>query len=193
VTWVHPVDSGDVVVIEGPGHMGMATIVAARAAGASTIIVTGTAQDGFRLEAARRVGADHVIDVDAEDPVARVTEITDGQMADVVIDAASGNPVTVTVAMDVVRRGGHVVIAGMKDRRPVEGFISDWIPMRQITIHPGAGLDVEGAVSLINEGRVPTGELLGESFTLDRFEDAFALMTRQVAGRDAIRVALRLA
>ena len=105
-------------------------------------------------------------------------------MADVVIDAASGNPVTVTLAMDMVRRGGHVVIAGMKDRRPVEGFISDWIPMRQITIHPGAGLDVERAVALINEDRVPTAELLGEAFPLDRFEEAFSLMTRRTPGHD---------
>ena len=192
VTWVHPVQADDVVVIEGPGHMGMATIVAARAAGARTVIVTGTAQDRFRLDVARRVGADHVIDVDAEDPVARVAELTGGDLADVVIDAASGNPVTVTLAMEMVRRGGHVVIAGMKDRRPVEGFVSDWIPMRQITIHPGAGLDVERAVALINEDRVPTAELLGEAFPLDRFEEAFSLMIRRTPGRDAIRVALRL-
>jgi threonine dehydrogenase-like Zn-dependent dehydrogenase len=193
VTWVGPVSAGDVVVVEGPGHMGMATIVAARAAGARSVIVTGTAQDRFRLDVARRVGADHVIDVDVEDPVARVSEITDGQMADVVIDAASGNPITVTLAMQMVRRGGQVVIAGMKDRRPVEGFISDWIPMRQITIRPGAGLDVDAAVALLNHDQVPTAELLGEAFTLDRFEDAFALMTRQIPGRDTVRVALTLA
>jgi threonine dehydrogenase-like Zn-dependent dehydrogenase len=192
VTWVHPIRQGDVVVIEGPGHMGMATIVAARAAGAETVIVTGVSQDRFRLDTALRVGADHAIDVEREDTVERVAAITDGRMADVVIDAASGNPVTVTLAMELVRRGGHVVIAGMKDRRPVEGFISDWIPMRQITIHPGAGLDVEHAVTLINEDRVPTAELLGEAFPLGRFEEAFSLMTRRTPGRDAIRVALRL-
>jgi threonine dehydrogenase-like Zn-dependent dehydrogenase len=192
VTWVQPIHEGDVVVIEGPGHMGMATIVAARAAGAETVIVTGVSQDRFRLDTALRVGADHAIDVEQEDAVERVATVTGGRMADVVIDAASGNPVTVTLAMDMVRRGGHVVIAGMKDRRPVVGFISDWIPMRQITIHPGAGLDVERAVSLINQDRVPTAELLGEAFPLDRFEEAFSLMTRRTPGRDAIRVALRL-
>ncbi len=42
VTWVAPVKPDDVVVIEGPGHMGMATIVAARTAGAREVIVTGT-------------------------------------------------------------------------------------------------------------------------------------------------------
>ncbi|SQD93783.1 MULTISPECIES: zinc-binding dehydrogenase [unclassified Parafrankia] len=191
VTWVAPVRQDDVVLIEGPGHMGMATIVAARAAGASTVIVTGTAKDRFRLDWALRVGADHTIDVDTEDPVGRVRELTDGRMADVVIDAAAGNPVTVNLAMDLVHKGGHVVIAGMKDR-PLEGFHSDWIPTRRITLHPGAGLDTEGAVDLINAGKVPTADLLGDTFPLERFEDAFALLTRKVPGRDSIRIALRL-
>jgi threonine dehydrogenase-like Zn-dependent dehydrogenase len=191
VTWVAPVKNGDVVLIEGPGHMGMATIVAARAAGAAVIIVTGTAKDRFRLDCALRTGADHVIDAEAEDPVERTKELTEGRMADVVIDAASGNPVTVRLAMELVRKGGHVVIAGMKDG-PVEGFHSDWIPTRRITIHPGAGLDTERAVALINDGGVPTAALLGETFPLERFEDAFSLMTRSAPGRDAVRVALRL-
>ena len=191
VTWVGPVKQGDCVVIEGPGHMGMATIVAARAAGAAQIIVTGMTRDGFRLDCARRIGADEVIDVEAEDPVERVRELTGGNMADVVIDAAAGNPITVNVAMAMVRKGGHVVIAGMKDG-PLEGFHSDWIPTRRITLHPGAGLDTEGAVALINAGKVPTAELLGEAFPLDRFEEAFALLTRSTPGRDAVRVALDL-
>jgi hypothetical protein len=79
----------------------------------------------------------------------------------------------------------------MKDR-PLEGFHSDWIPTRRITLHPGAGLDTEGAVALINAGKVPTTELLGETFPLDRFEEAFALLTRSIPGRDAVRVALEL-
>jgi threonine dehydrogenase-like Zn-dependent dehydrogenase len=191
ITWVEPVSEGDTVVIEGPGHMGMASIVAARAAGASRIIVTGVGQDQFRLDCALKIGADHSINVEDDDPVERVKEITGGQMADVVLDAASGSPVTVNLAMDLTKKGGHVVIAGMKDK-PLEGFHSDWIPTRRITIHPGAGLDTEGAVRLINEGAVPTSDLLGETFTLERFEDAFSLLTRQTPGRDAVRVALRL-
>jgi threonine dehydrogenase-like Zn-dependent dehydrogenase len=191
VTWVAPVKQDDIVVIEGPGHMGIATIVAARAAGASEIIVTGVSRDKFRLDCALQIGADHVVDVESEDAVARVREITGGRMADVVIDAAAGNPVTVNLAMDLVHKGGHIVVAGMKDR-PLEGFHSDWIPTRRITIHPGAGLDTEGAVALINEGKVPMAELLGEVFPLDRFEEAFSLLTRQTPGQDAVRVALRL-
>jgi threonine dehydrogenase-like Zn-dependent dehydrogenase len=191
VTWVAPVRQDDVVVVEGPGHMGMATVVAARAAGASTVIVTGTARDRYRLDCALRAGADHAVDVDEHDPVEQVRDLTGGRMADVVIDAASGNPITVNLAMDLVRPGGHVVVAGMKDK-PLAGFHSDWIPTRRITLHPGAGLDTEGAVRLINDGQVPTAALLGETFPLERFEEAFALMSRRIPGRDAVRVALRL-
>lgn len=191
ITWVAPVRQDDVVLIEGPGHMGIATVVAARAAGASLVIVTGMEQDRYRLEAARRVGADHVIDIQNEDAVQAVSQITGGAMADVVIDAAAGNPVSVNQAMDLVRKGGHVVVAGMKDR-PLEGFHSDWIPTRRITIHPGAGLDVEGATALINDGKVPVADLLDESVTLDRFEDAFALLNRTKPGRDVVRVAVRM-
>ncbi|WP_019928983.1 zinc-binding dehydrogenase [Nocardia sp. BMG111209] len=192
VTWVAPVQQDDIVVIEGPGHMGMATIVAARAAGASRIIVTGTAADEFRLRNARAIGADATIDVSAEDPLDRIRELTGGKMADVVIDAAAGNPVTVNLAMDLVRKGGHVVIAGMKDR-PLEGFHSDWIPTRRITLHPGAGLDTKTAAELINDDKIPTAAMLGDSFALEEFEQAFELLTRKATGRDSIRVALRLA
>jgi threonine dehydrogenase-like Zn-dependent dehydrogenase len=191
ITWVEPVEQDDVVVIEGPGHMGMATIVAAHAAGASTVIVTGISRDKFRLDCALEIGADHTIDVESEDPVERVRELTDGKMADVVIDAAAGNPITVNVAMDLVKKGGHVVIAGMKDR-PLEGFHSDWIPTRRITLHPGAGLDTGGAAALINEGKVPTAAMLGDVYPLERFEDAFALLQRKVPGKDSVRVALTL-
>jgi threonine dehydrogenase-like Zn-dependent dehydrogenase len=191
ITWIRAAKPDDVLVVEGPGHMGLAAVVGARAAGVKTIIVTGLSQDRLRLDTALRVGADCAIDVETEDVVARVAEITGGAMADVVLDAASGNPVTLTVAMDLVRTGGTVIEAGMKDR-PLDGFDVTKIPVRHISILPGGGLDLAGACTMINEGKVPTAELLGASFPLERFEDALALMDRRVPGRDAVRVSLEI-
>ncbi|OHV32242.1 MULTISPECIES: zinc-dependent alcohol dehydrogenase [Pseudofrankia] len=191
VTWVRPVKEGHTVVVEGPGHMGLATVVAARAAGAGTIVVTGLTQDQSRLDCALRVGADHVIDVQKQNATERLADLTGGRMADVVIDASSGSSQTVNVAMDLVGRGGTIVVAGFKDN-PVNGLDSNQFVFRQITMQGGAGLDAAHAVQLINDGKVPTAELAGETFPLDRFEDAFALLDRRVAGRDAVRVSLQL-
>ena len=56
--WAAPVETGDTVVILGPGHLGLAAIVAAKVNGAQTVAVTGTSSDSFRLDAARRLGAE---------------------------------------------------------------------------------------------------------------------------------------
>ena len=180
------VREGDVVFVIGSGPIGALMVRAAFLHRASQVIVTDTNPERLAFAVAQGAEASP-----SDGALAAVTAATDGWGADVVIDAAAGNPITVNLAMDLVQPGGHVVIAGMKDR-PLEGFHSDWIPTRRITLHPGAGLDTEGAVALINAGKVPTADLLGETFPLDRFEDAFALLTRSTPGHDAVRVALTL-
>src|SRR5918912_254184 len=67
------------VLIQGPGQQGLAQVVACKQAGASLIAVSGTTRDAARLELARTLGADHVVDVQREDPLERVLEITDGK------------------------------------------------------------------------------------------------------------------
>ena len=67
---------GQTVVVQGPGQQGLACVIAAKAAGASTIICTGLTRDAHRLEAAKRLGADHIVMVDQEpltDAVERIT------------------------------------------------------------------------------------------------------------------------
>jgi len=62
-------------------------------------------------------------------------------------------------------------------------------------IHMMAGTDgdhVKTAIELIWQGKVPTGDLLGEVFTVDGLDEAFGLLDRTLAGRDAIRVGLSL-
>ena len=84
-------------------------------------------------------------------------------------------------------------IGGLKDRKPVEGFISDLIPMKQLHLHAGfPGDHVKTAVELIRQGRVPTADLLGEVVTVDGFGDALRMLSRDLPGRDAIRLSLRM-
>ena len=72
------------VLIQGPGQQGLSQTVICKQAGASLIIVTGTSKDAARLEVAKKLGADYVIDVQKEDPLARIKEITGGKGVDIV-------------------------------------------------------------------------------------------------------------
>ncbi len=195
VNWVGVagVKEGDTVVVQGPGHVGLMCVVAARAAGASCVIVTGTSGDGLRLEAAGKAGAHHTINIDAEDGVKRVKEITKGWGANVVMDVTSMSTSAVQQALESVRFGGTVLLAGLKNNALVE-IVTDRIVLNGLTIRGGAGSTEESmkrAVRLLNEGRVPTDELSGEVLPLERFEEALRLLRREHPEREAVRVTIR--
>jgi len=183
--------AGQRIVIQGPGHMGLACTAAAAARGAELIVVTGTDSDALRLDTARRVGAHVVINIDETDPVAAVHEITGGAMADLAVDLANAST-TPGLCFDLVRFGGTVLWAGLKDRAAVP-VISDDVVTRSLTIRGGSGgtaTSVDAAVRLLNSGDFPMRELLGEIITLDQIDHAMAILERR-ADHDAVRVVLR--
>jgi threonine dehydrogenase-like Zn-dependent dehydrogenase len=197
VNWVQRVgvQLGDTVVVQGPGHQGLACVMAARAAGATRIIVTGTSADGKRFDAARALGADEVIDVDAEHPVKRVRELTNGQMADVVMDVAAVTTATVPLAVDLAAMNGRVLLAGLKLHKPVEGLVSDQIVLKSLTVVGGAGFtpaSMRVAVDLLVTGRVDRSVLVGDVVTLDTLGEGLDLLARRIEGRDSVHVSLRL-
>src|SRR3954469_25487207 len=103
---------GDSVVVQGTGAVGLCAIALARLAGASTIVAIGAPRD--RLSLATQMGADVVIDLDATpaaDRPQRAANVTSGEGADVVIEAA-GAAAAIAEGLDLLRVGGRYVIAG---------------------------------------------------------------------------------
>ena len=187
-----PVAEGDTVVVQGPGHMGLVCAAEAKRRGAETVIVTGTDADGLRLEVAREVGADVTVDVTATDPLALVGEITGGAMADMAVDLAADTTITVPLCLNLVRQGGKVLLAGLKNMAPVE-LISDLIVLKGLTVQGGSGStpsSMREAVAILNTGEFPTGPLLGEVYGIDQIDEAMAMLQR-TADHDAVRVGLR--
>jgi threonine dehydrogenase-like Zn-dependent dehydrogenase len=108
------------VLIQGPGQQGLSQTVACHQAGASLIIVTGTTRDKARLEVAKRLGAHHVIDVQQEDPLEQVLDLTNGKGVDVVLDCTAGAGTTpILLGVEALkRRAGTLLVQGELTRFP---------------------------------------------------------------------------
>jgi threonine dehydrogenase-like Zn-dependent dehydrogenase len=187
---------GETVLVLGAGQRGIAAVVAARAAGAGTIIITGLAADRHKLALAREFGADHTIVVDgdaAENTVERVTEITGGEMADLALELTPLAAEPITDALLAVRRGGRVVLAGLKGNREIP-VRTDLVINRALTVRGAFGVDARGmedAIALIESRRFPLEKMHTHTFRLDDTALAIRTLGGEVPGEAAIGVCVQ--
>ena len=185
--------AGETVVIQGAGGLGLYAAAVAREAGAANIIVTGLAADHRKLELARRFGAHHTVDVQNENAVQRVREITNGRGADVVVDVSSYATEPVVQALDFVAFGGTVVLAGTKGFKAVPNFISDKLVMKEITLRGAIGVTSSGyanAIRLLEARSTPIEEMHTHRFALQDAELAIQTLAREIPGEESIHSCL---
>jgi threonine dehydrogenase-like Zn-dependent dehydrogenase len=181
---------GDTVLVLGPGQRGLASVIAAREAGAAQVIVTGLAADAKKLALARAFGASATIDVEREDAKRRVRELTGGRGADVVVDVTSYATEPVAAALDYVAPGGTVVLAGTKGFEPIPGFVSDKIVLKEVAVRGAIGVTssaYRNAIRLIESRRLPLERTHTHDFALRDAEEAIRTLA---AGGDAVHCAL---
>ena len=104
------ITAGSTAVILGSGCIGLMTMLACKARGAGKIIVCDL--EDIRLEKARELGADYVINSRNEDPLAKISELTGGKGPDVVFETA-GSRFTIAQTAHIAKRGGRIVLVGM--------------------------------------------------------------------------------
>jgi threonine dehydrogenase-like Zn-dependent dehydrogenase len=171
---------GSTVLVLGAGQRGLSAVIAAKAAGAATVIVTGLPEDAHKLELARQFGADHTIVVgpDGEDVVARVLELTDGVGVDVVLELVPMALSTIEDALNSARHGGRVVLAGLKGGRRAE-ISTDLVINRSLTLVGAYGVDSRAyaeAIQILESGRAPIADMHTHSLSLDDTEAAIELL-----------------
>ncbi len=184
---------GDIVLILGPGQRGLASVIAARAAGADQIIVTGLTSDAAKLALALEFGADHVIDVETENARTRVKELTNGQGADVVVEVSSYATTPIAEALHYVATGGRIVLAGVKGFKPVPDFISDLIVVKEATVLGAFGVTTrayDAAIRLIESGTVPLARMHTHDFALEEAELAIETLAGNAPGAASIHSCL---
>ena len=175
------VRAGDVAVIAGPGAIGLLTLQVVKSAGAGAIVL-GTDADGQRLDLARQLGADHVVNVQAEDPLPLVQDVTEqGMGADVVYECSGAGPAALQL-LDLVRRRGRYVQVGLFGK-PVSWDLDQLCYKELVATGSNASTPESWlrAVRLLGQGIVKTEPLITHTFSLSDWESAFETF-RQKSG-----------
>ncbi len=184
---------GDTVLIFGCGQRGLGAVIACREAGVGRIIITGLARDRHKLDLARALGAHETIVADQEDTVATVMALTHGQGVDVAVDLAPFAPQTVAQAIDAVRSGGTVVLAGLKGRAGAPAIDTDKVVFKEITLRGAFSQGwqaYEQALRILDEDRYGLARLRTHDFALDDADTALRTLSGEMPGEDGICMAL---
>jgi S-(hydroxymethyl)mycothiol dehydrogenase len=181
-TYTGGVARDDTVAVFGCGGVGDAAIAAARLAGARTIIAVDL--DARKLEWALGFGATHTVDASKVDPVEAVRAVTDGNGADLCVEAV-GRPEVLKQAFYARDLAGTVVQVGV----PTPDMALPDIPMIDFFGRGGAlkpswygdclpSRDFPTLIDLYLQGRFPLDKFVSETITLDDVEPAFRKMER---------------
>ena len=181
-TYTGGIGRGDSIAVFGCGGVGNAAIAAARLAGATTIIAVDL--DARKLAWANDFGATHTIDASKEDAVEAIRALTDGNGADVCVEAV-GNPAVLEQAFFARDLAGTVVQVGV----PTPDMQFPAIPMIEFFGRGGAlkpswygdclpSRDFPLLVELFQQGRFPLDKFVSERIPLDGVEGAFEKMER---------------
>jgi len=193
--WARPnLREGQTIVIEGPGQRGLLSVLVAKEMGAGQIIVTGTAADTYRLEIAKELGADATINVQEEDPVERVHELTGGKKADIVLDVSMGSTEPLIQGVEMLKKGGTLVVAGVKTHNALNNFYSDKLLFNEISMLGVLSSDWEDtarAVEILTDKWQDLGKLCTHSYSLGDAEKAVLLLGREIQdGAEPIHIHL---
>jgi len=177
---------GDVVVIAGPGPIGLLSLQIAKSQGA-TVVLCGLSQDEKRLKLGEELGADLIIDVEEEDPFQTVLKMTNGAGADVFLEC-SGSPNAVRMGFQLVRRMGQYTQLGLTGRSFSLDF--DLVAYKEIVVRGMLGqrwTSWNRGLKMLSKGLVKTEPLISDVLPLSQWEIGFQKFRR----KEGIKIILK--
>jgi threonine 3-dehydrogenase len=184
---VHTVLAGPIagqrVLVTGCGPIGLMSIAVAKACGSSTVFATETNEQ--RRAMAKKMGADVVLNPAKEDAVAKILAETNGTGVDALLEM-SGNPTAIQQGFKALRAGGRASLLGIPTENVPLDLVNDVI-FKGATVQGIYGRRMYETwvqmTSLLKAGRLNLDPLFGERSSLDKFENAFALLQGGLAGK----------
>ena len=180
--------AGEGVVVSGPGPIGLLGVAVAKALGADPVILTGTRD--ARLDLGKKLGADHVINIRRENPVAAVKRITAGRGVHFVVECSSA-PEAFDQAAQMVNRGGRICLAAFP-HQPVPVDLA-YIVRNNIYVY---GIRGEGrsathrAMALMKQKRFDAKLIHTHTFPLEDLPTALKYARERI--EDAIKVVVKM-
>ena len=162
---------GHTVAILGSGCIGLMTMLSCKARGASKIIVCDL--EDIRLEKAKELGADYVINGRNENAVEKIKELTGGKGPDIVFETA-GSKFTIAQTAHIARRGGLIVLVGMSAEEEITFNFGQVMAkeleirslFRYVNMFPKS-------VATVASGLAPVEKVATHVYDLDQIQQAF--------------------
>lgn len=171
------------VLVTGCGPVGVMTIAVTRAAGARSIYASDVSD--YRLNLAKKMGADLAVNPTRENLTDLVLEATGGEGVDVLLEM-SGAPSAIRDGLKLLKSGGHAVLLGLPSK-PFEFDLANLVIMKGITLHGIAGrklwetwYEIRG---LLRSGAVNLEPVITHRFKLEEFQQAFETMISGNSGK----------
>jgi len=174
---------GDIVAVFAQGPIGLCATAGAKLRGATRIIAVESVPE--RMEMARRMGADVVVDYSREDPVETILKLTGGRGVDVAIEAL-GTQETFESCLRVLRPGGVLSSLGVYSGKltlPLDAIAAGLGDHTVVTtLCPGGKERMRRLMNVVASGRIDLEPMVTHRFPLDRIEEAYDLFSNQRDG-----------
>lgn len=164
----------DIVVVLGPGAIGLMAVQIANLMGAK-VIVGGTSVDGQRLEMAKQIGADFCINIERDKISDLIHDLTDGNGADVLLECSGATP-AVEMGIDLLKKTGTFTQIGLS-AKPLS-IVFDKIVFKEINVFGSlskTNFSWRKTLKVLSSKKVDVKPLITHTLPLEDWEKAFKI------------------
>lgn len=165
----------ELVVLYGPGPIGLLALQMAKINGASKVIVVGTDSDEeLRMPLAKKLGADLVLNCFKDDVEKIVRELTNGEGADLCIDCSGAAP-AINACLRMLRRQGRMCVIGLPGKReiPVEWLTAAEKSLELVFSYSSSPTSWNLCLSMLERKAIDVKSLISHKTNLDDFKQIF--------------------
>jgi L-iditol 2-dehydrogenase len=172
----------DVVLVSGPGSIGLMAAQLAKAHGAK-VVISGTNMDAERLALATKLGADYAVNIQQEDLSKLLMDITGGYGPDAVLECSGAAP-AINAALRLIKKRGYFTQIGLTGKK-IE-FDIEAINYKEMHFSGSIGsrnASWRMALKLQGSGKLQLEPLVSHKFPITQWEEAFSLFESKNCGK----------